>query len=309
MKKILKQYTPDIVLYLYKIIQKVPEFLQAQKSNLGKKYEKIYFYTDEETVDMIINHKMSLSRYGDGEFMWMNGEKLDSFQDYSFKLSQALVKSFTCNHPKLLIGIPLGIQNTKFMNCYAKMHWRIVKQKFYINLTKFINFQKKYVNASITRPYIDYRSRSFSEEAFKNIKRIWDKRNIVFVEGKQTKLGIGNDLFNNAKSCKRIICPSINAFNSYEKIKIAIYNYVSKEDLILVALGPTASILSAELCQEGYQIIDIGHIDVEYMWYLKHSILRDSIEGKFVNESGQKDCSDIYDQDEKYLQSIIVRVD
>ena len=37
----------------------------------------------------------------------------------------------------------------------------------------------------------------------------------MIVEGKKTKLGMGNDLFNNAKDIKRIICPAQNA---YEKL-------------------------------------------------------------------------------------------
>ena len=78
--------------------------------------------------------------------------------------------------------------------------------------------------------------------------------------------------------------------------------------LILGALGPTASILASQLCDEGYQFVDIGHVDVEYMWYLRHAILRETIEGKYVNESGVKTCSDVYDNDSTYINSIIDRV-
>ncbi len=48
-----------------------------------------------------------------------------------------------------------------------------------------------------------------------------EKRYFI-IEGEKSRLGIGNDLFNNSKSIKRIICPIINAFNAYDKIIIKI---------------------------------------------------------------------------------------
>ena len=44
-------------------------------------FSEIKFYTDKQTVDEIILKKKSLSRFGDGEFMWMTGNKLDSYQE------------------------------------------------------------------------------------------------------------------------------------------------------------------------------------------------------------------------------------
>ena len=38
--------------------------------------------------------------------------------------------------------------------------------------------------------------------------------------------------------------------------------------LVLLALGPTATVLAARLVKVGVQALDVGHIDVEDMWYL-----------------------------------------
>ena len=119
---------------------------------------------------------------------------------------------------------------------------------------------------------------------------------------------MGNDLFDNATSIKRIICPAENAYSKLEAIKSSIRLNVEKDTLILGALGPTASILASQLCDEGYQFVDIGHVDVEYMWYLRHAILRETIEGKYVNESGVRTCSNLYDKDMGYQSSIIDKV-
>ena len=188
------------------------------------------------------------------------------------------------------------------------MHWRIIRANFFPRLEKFVDKKRKYCDASITRPYIDYNDRHFSEVTFNLLKRIWDGKDIVIVEGEKTKLGMGNDLLDNAKSIKRIICPAENAYNVLNKIKDSIHKNVERDTLIISALGPTASILASQLCDEGYQFIDIGHIDIEYMWFLNHAISREAIEGKYVNESGVKTCSNIYEEDDAYICSVIDRV-
>lgn len=238
----------------------------------------------------------------------MSGERISSFQDYSAEFARDLTLAFKNDNENLLVGIPHGVFDSSKCNLYAKMHWRIIRANFLSRLVKFMDVNRVYSDASITRPYIDYRDRNYSAKIFDLLKRIWDKRDVVIVEGEKTKLGMGNDLFDNATSIKRIICPAENAYSKLEAIKSSIRLNVEKDTLILGALGPTASILASQLCDEGYQFVDIGHVDVEYMWYLRHAILRETIEGKYVNESGVKTCSDVYDNDSTYINSIIDRV-
>ena len=119
---------------------------------------------------------------------------------------------------------------------------------------------------------------------------------------------MGNDLFDNAKSIKRIICPAKNAYERKEDIKKSINKHVSKDTMIIGALGPTASILASEMTDLGYQFIDIGHDDIEYILYKKHAFIREEIEGKFVNESRQRNCTNIYDNDPTYVKSIVDKI-
>ena len=106
------------------------------------------------------------------------------------------------------------------------------------------------------------------------------------------------------KSIQRIICPIENSFNIYDKIKKEVLK-VSKKRLILIALGPTATILSYDLYKLGYQAIDIGHVDIEYEWYLRKAKERIKIENKYVNEvsNGRKNISKI--KDKNYYNQII----
>ena len=93
-----------------------------------------------------------------------------------------------------------------------------------------------------------YRNRSSAPKYVEKLKQIWNDRDIVFVEGVDGKFGIGNDLLNNTKSIKRIIYPSIEAFSVYDKIMEAVLKF-DKNNLMLISLGQTATVLSFDLLQ------------------------------------------------------------
>ena len=80
-----------------------------------------------------------------------------------------------------------------------------------------------------------------------------------------------------------------------------------KNVLILLALGMTATVMAYDLCKEGWQAIDIGHLDVEYEWMLMGAERKVPIPNRFVNEANN------YDQvaeckDENYLKQIVAKV-
>jgi glycosyltransferase family protein len=142
-----------------------------------------------------------------------------------------------------------------------------------------------------------------------NFKKIWDNRNILIIEGEKTRLGIGNDLFDNAKKIERITCPAEHAFNSYEKILSYIKKLkLDKDTLILISLGPTATVLTYDICDMGNQVIDFGHFDIEYELYLRNATEVIKIPNKYVNEvnDGRKNISDITDK--KYYDQIIYNI-
>ena len=135
----------------------------------------------------------------------------------------------------------------------------------------------------------------FSGEDFENLKKIWNNKKCVFVEGKQTRLGVGNDLFQNTKSIKRILAPAENAFEAYDKILEECLKQ-GKENLFLLALGPTATVLAYDLCRQGFQAIDVGHVDLEYEWFLRGEGHRTYVEGKYNNElNGGEHPADVKD--------------
>ena len=141
----------------------------------------------------------------------------------------------------------------------------------------------------------------------KKLRKIWEGQEIVIIEGKYSRLGIGNELFDNVKSIERIICPAENAFEVYNKIFEEALK-VSKSKMIILALGPTATVLAFDLYKEGYRAIDIGHVDIEYEWFLRKATKKINIDTKYVTEvvGGENNIQDI--DDKKYEKQIIAKI-
>ena len=79
-----------------------------------------------------------------------------------------------------------------------------------------------------------YKIKSNIPKYITKLKKIWNLKNILIIEGEKSKIGIGNNLFDNVKSIKRIIYPSINAFKVYDKIIKEVIK-VDKKRLIIIS--------------------------------------------------------------------------
>ena len=79
--------------------------------------------------------------------------------------------------------------------------------------------------------------------------------------------------------------------------------HYGENKLILIALGPTATVLAYDLAKAGYWALDIGHLDLEYEWFLKGKGYS-YILHKYNNEMpGDTKIQDISDKD--YEKSIL----
>lgn len=238
--------------------------------------------TTDETLYKIIEDGYSVSRYGDGEFSLMFGNNL-AFQPNSQKLATRLREIVKSKQDKHLVCIPNVFKSVDWFEEKPKEYWIkyliMQRRKIY----SLIDFNKEYYDSMVTRLYIDRKDKSKAEGHFKKFKSLWHNKNIVIVEGEKSRLGVGNDLFDNANMIERIICPAENAFVKYEEI-LASLQKLDKTKLILIALGPTATVLAYDLSLLGYQALDIGHIDIEFEWFLQGAIEKIPIKYKYVNE-------------------------
>ena len=71
------------------------------------------------------------------------------------------------------------------------------------------------------------------------------------------------DVFDNAKSVTHQIAPSRDAFDEYDKI-LAEALKVDRNKMIIIILGPTATVLAYDLGLNGYQALDLRHIAKDY---------------------------------------------
>ena len=81
-----------------------------------------------------------------------------------------------------------------------------------------------------------------------------------------------------------------------------------QDELVLIALGPTATILAADFAEHGIQAIDIGHVDIEYEWFLQRAKNKTAVAGKYTNEVVDgRNVSACYE--EEYLLQIVARIE
>ena len=264
--------------------------------------------TPEDTLDRIIKDKCSISRLGDGEFdlIWGIGIR---YQKVNENLTKRLLQILKSDEEKLLVGIgnALDFSYLKKYTDFANNFWKgwLCDNKF--KILKLLSKTKQYYSAQISRFYMDYKDKTNAGKYVEKLKSLWDKKDVLIVEGEFSRLGVGNDLFNNMNSIQRIICPAENAFDIYDGILKEVLRY-GKDKLILLALGPTATVLAYDLYKAGYWAVDIGHVDIEYEWFLRKATEKIKIETKYVNEAkdGEKDIQSI--NDKKYESEIVARL-
>jgi len=258
----------------------------------------------DETINKIINDNLSLIRFGDGEMSLIDNQNL-SFQKTNPELVEKLKKVIQNDNLNLLICIP-GIWK-KINNFSGTAFWFALHHLFRYGekWKSLLNLDKIYGDAFITRPYLTFKDKSKSNQIFYKLFSIWENKDIVLIEGEKSRNGVGNDMFSKVKSIQRILCPSENAFDKYylilkESLKI------DKNKLILISLGPTAKVLAYDLFLNGYRVIDIGHIDMEYEMFIRKETSIQKVQYKYFNEINERNPENCQDPD--YLKKIITTI-
>lgn len=260
--------------------------------------------TMEETIREIIEKKASIARYGDGELDMIKGKAIP-FQEVDEKLSAKLAHILQTDDEHFLVGLSDIFGKLDFYKKDTRIYWKRNIRKNRRLWYKYLKKNKQYYNTYISRFYNGFKDKSHCAEIVAQLKMIWEGRDLLIVEGEKSRLGVGNDLFAGALTLKRILCPPINAFSSYDEIIDAVKKY-DKNHLILLALGPTATAMAYDLYILGYQALDIGHIDIEYEWYLMKAETKVAIKDKYTNEATTSDAIQIGESsDKKYLSEVV----
>lgn len=296
-------------------VEQLEYLLNIRFNNLG--YEvadkidkgKYWFPTildGKAAVERIVRERCSLVRFGDGEFGIISGKNHRCYQDYNEVLAERLKQVLQSNDEKIIIAIA---KNYGDLDIYIEETADGIRNYMTQEIRKLHNSllekDKTYYDAYLFKSYFPYRDKENTKKRVDMIKRIWDDRDVVIIEGDKTRTAYGNDLMDNVKSLHRILCPTQHAFGHYDAILEAA-KQVGKESLILVVLGPTAKPLVYDLAKKGYQAIDLGQIDMDYEWYKAGLGLKVPNPHKYVSQLPPVEVVDI--EDENYKEQVIARV-
>ena len=260
----------------------------------------------DETLDELILHRKSICRYGDGEFLYMLDEKDLPFQVFDTRLAQKLRAVLVSDREQVMIALPIGFYSMEALTAEGQLFWKSRIVWLYPRLKRWLKPEKAYFNAHMTRIYFDIHDKAASARYVQKIRKIWENRDVVIIEGEKSRLGLGNDLFATALSVKRIVAPAHHAFAQAAPITAYVAEHIAKDTLILIALGPTATVMAFDLAELGYQAVDIGNIDIEYEWYLRNASEKVKIPFKYTGEvQGGREVAEAVD--EVYHQQIMAR--
>lgn len=286
-----------------RLLQALQSLIKGE--TLGEPEKPIKVIGIDQTLDYVIKNKSSLVRFGDGEVNLMWGWPIP-YQNHDVELANQLKHIVGLqSNKKLVVCLPDAFEDRFVFTWWATPFWK-EHMNVYMDFYKELCKGSWYGSTFISRPYIDYEDKSKAKDQFEKLKSIWENRDILIVEGLTSRSGVGNDLFDKAKSVKRIICPSHNAYSIVDKIQEEIVKHAEGR-LILCMLGPTAKVLSYNLCQMGYQVLDVGHIDSEYEWMKMGAKTKVKFSHKHTAEHNfDQDIEFI--EDETYNNQIVARI-
>lgn len=279
------------------------------KDKIVKILYPIEIYNTEDTLEFLLSEEKSISRFGDGEFdLLKTGELGLQFQKKDKvlveKLKNILTRKTKANNH--IVAIPYALGDINGFSNISKKFWTIYSARNYTRIFQLLDKDYKYYDSQISRIYINREDKSRTKYYFELWKNIWKNKNIIIVEGQYSRFGVGNDLFDNVNNIERILCPNENAFSYYYEIKKAIIKNW-KDQLVLLVLGPTATVLAYDLAICGTRAIDIGNLDMEYEWYKINAQEKVNIKGKETIETSTKSNIEGF-VDEMYQKQIITRI-
>lgn len=215
--------------------------------------------TEESTLRLLVEEGKSIARFGDGEFKLIIGERHKSFQDVNETLNQRMLEVLRSDHPEILVGIHPVRDFDGLGRIWQKFIIRIGQE-----VLALLDLEREYVSTGVFHR-LPTTSPAVFEERVAAIKQLWANRKVLIVVGRNSRFHFEKELFDNIASVDYVYGPPKNAFYEYERILSEVRSYDPKEYLVLLVLGPTATVMAYDLGREGYQAIDFGQMPSKYL--------------------------------------------
>lgn len=218
----------------------------------------------EATCERISSEQLSFSRFGDGELAIINGRSI-RFQEAHPGLAARLRDVATSEVEGHWVGLPDVFGDLGYLTPRSRYFWWRWRQHHHRHVLETFPAAREYGNAFVSRFYMDWVDKFGAPKRLALVRTLWERQPVLVVEGAQTRFGQGNDLLDAAESVRRVVCPARDAFDFYDEILTAAAEY-GRGRLVLLALGPTATVLAHDLHLAGFRALDLGHLDIEYEW-------------------------------------------
>ena len=160
---------------------------------------------------------------------------------------------------RCLVGIPRIYDRTDWPTPEKAAFWQRYARSEVLSL---YSKKKQYGSAFITRP--DAVKEIDNADFFKLVQKIWTGRRVVVVLGEGTgflkKIGI----IDGCSSHIIIYGPKENAFSVYKELYRTVRELTTPDDVIILSLGATATVMAYDLSLDDRQALDLGHMGQFY---------------------------------------------
>lgn len=221
-----------------------------------------YPFVEEEfqTIRTIIERGASIARYGDGELKLCYGNDQIAqtwCQEIGDRLKEILKLRDVDSNGRMLVGIPRIVGRDDFPQ-FNPNGWKFWSERYTVEkVLHLYSKNKEYYSAFISRP--DSAIHIHCIQYWDMVRSIWEGKKVVVVEGEDRRFEKTGVFLNNAKRVDVVKGPKRDAFDVYDDILSRIKKY-KRDRIIILALGPTATVLAYDLFLEGFQALDLGHM-------------------------------------------------
>lgn len=220
------------------------------------------FLSAQETLELMIEKKLSLARFSDGEIEQLVGAgeyppDSDWSQKNSSELTQAIAANLSCDDPRLLVAVDppstfLADRKSKHDITFGYNMWVDMRRIMWT----YLNPDQPYGHCHM---FIRPNCPDLNWQMLKDYLR---KRHIIVATGNTHLI----QHLNLGLTTNYIECGTVDAYERKDTIKSAIMSCIIKNKfsvenvLVLACLGPTAGIIAEEFLHEEIQVWDTGHI-------------------------------------------------
>jgi hypothetical protein len=205
----------------------------------------------EQTMNRLIDERVSFARFGDGEFRLMLRFQFNlRFQRWSPGLAADLrsVLNFEGLDPeRLMLSFPYP---------HRDMYWSTVWTDIWPELKPLLGTSIMYGSTHVTRPLF---FQHLGQRGVELWRKVWDGQDVCVVTGESSRFTLVPELFDSIAGSRFVHSTPTNAYADLPRL-MKVLEDEDPDQLYLTALGPAGTLVAAWLSGMGRRAIDVGHI-------------------------------------------------